>query len=58
MKQFRNVFHDCNLNYDLRFFGFHADAVDHDEITAVRNKLNMMLKNRSIKTSKASYYWR
>ena len=39
-----NVFHDCNLNYDLPFFGFHADAVDHDEITAVHNKLNIKLK--------------
>jgi len=56
MKQFRNVFHDCNLNYDLRFLGFHADAVDHDKITAVHNKLNRKLKNRSIETSKASYY--
>jgi hypothetical protein len=44
------------LNYDLRFLGSHADSVDHDEITAVRNKLNMKLKNCSIETSKASYY--
>jgi hypothetical protein len=41
MKQFCNVFHDCNLNYDLHFLGFYADAVDHDEITAMRNKLTM-----------------
>jgi hypothetical protein len=56
MKQFRNVFHDCNLNYDLRFFGFPANVIDHDEITTVRNKLMMKLKNCSIETSKASYY--
>jgi hypothetical protein len=56
MNQFRNFFHDCNLNYELRFLGFDADAVDHDEITAVRNKLMMMLKNRFIETiNKASH---
>jgi hypothetical protein len=40
----RNAVKDCNLNYNLRFLGFHANAVDHDEITAVHNKLNMTLK--------------
>ena len=43
-EKFHNVSHDCNLNFDLRFFGFDADAVDHDKITTVHNKLMMKLK--------------